>query len=369
MNLRFFFHISILLSVICSTLSSQSSSWKERVYVDVNYQYGFVMPHLDYISFFVKEHIQGFQINMGLFTNGAKSWHKSYNYPQLGIGYHYSGLSNYDVYGSMNAIYGYVDRYYLNRKNRFNFGNKLSLGGAYINKKFDLENNGTNLAIGSKLNAYVNYSFEGKFRITPEIDMKLGTGITHVSNGSFKQPNKGLNFFTVFSGFSYSFSPNMAYEPLIPEADSSKHQFLLVTCMGYKQISRKYDYSYMVNGISGEYAHLITGNSWGGAALTFYYDPSLKKEIWMDDTIQAKFIDNVRVALNLSYELKMGRISYVFQPGFYLKNLYKKSGVISNRLSVRYQLTHRFYASFTIKAHWFAIADFFEWGIGYRWKK
>jgi hypothetical protein len=327
------------------------------------------MPHRDYLSFFVKEHIQGFQVNLGLFTNGAKSWHTSYNYPQLGIGYHYSGLSNNNVYGCMNAVYGYVDRYYLNRKSRFNFGNKLSLGGAYINKKFDLENNGTNLAIGSRLNAYVNYSFEGVFRISPGIDMKLGAGITHVSNGSFKQPNKGLNFLTAFSGFSYSFNKKPTVEPIIAKADSSRHQLIFVASMGYKQISRKYDNSYFVTGLSAEYAHLITGNSWGGAALTLYYDPSLKKEIWMDDTIQTKLKDNIRVALNLSYELKMGRISYVFQPGFYLKNSYKKSGLISNRLSVRYQLADRLCASFSIKAHWFAIADFFEWGIGYRFKK
>ncbi len=327
------------------------------------------MPHRDYISFFVREHIQGFQVNAGLFTNGRKNWHKSYNYPQLGIGWHHSGLANHDVYGTMNAIYGYVDRYYLNRKRRFNFGNKLSLGGAFINKKFDLETNGTNLAIGSKLNAYVSYSFESSFRISPNIDMKLGAGITHVSNGSFRQPNKGLNFLTSFTGFSYSFNKNISVEPLELEEDSSKHQFLVVACLGYKQISRKYDNSYLVEGISGEYAHVINGNSWGGAAITIYHDPSLKKEIWMDDTIRSKFNDNIRVALNLSYELKMGHISYVFQPGVYLKNSYKKPGVISNRLSVRYQFTDRMCASFTIKAHWFAIADFFEWGIGYRWEK
>jgi hypothetical protein len=350
-------------------LIAQNSSWCDRLYLDAGYQYGFLMPHRDYISFFVKEHIQGFQVNAGLFTNGRKSWHKSYNYPQLGVGYHYSGLANPDVYGHLNAVYGYVDRYYLNRKHRFNFGNKLSLGGAYINKKFDLETNGTNLAIGSRLNAYVNYSFETTFRVAPLIDFKLGGGITHVSNGSFKQPNKGLNFLTAFSGFSYSFNKNMSIEPLALQEDSSKHQFLIMASLGYKQISRKYENSYMVEGISGEYAHLITGNSWGGAAITFYYDPSLKKEIWIDDTITSKFKDNIRVALNLSYELKMGRISYVFQPGVYLKNSYKKPGGISNRLSVRYQLSNKLSASFTIKAHWFAVADFFEWGIGYRWKK
>jgi hypothetical protein len=96
-----------------------------------------------------------------------------------------------------------------------------------------------------------------------------------------------------------------------------------------------------------------------------YDDPSLKKEIEMEgDT--AKKGDNIRIALNLSYELKMGRFSYVFQPGFYLRNSYKKPGTISNKISLRYQWNHHWLTGITIKAHWLAIADFIEWGVGYR---
>ena len=76
----------------------------------------------------------------------------------------------------------------------------------------------------------------------------------------------------------------------------------------------------------------------------------------------------IRISINLSYELKMGRISYVFQPGFYLKNAYVKTGMISNRIGLRYQINDRLLAAVTIKAHWISVADFIEWGIGYRWK-
>ena len=44
-------------------------------------------------------------------------------------------------------------------------------------------------------------------------------------------------------------------------------------------------------------------------------------------------------------------------------------GVISNRLGFRYQLNSHLLACVTIKAHWLAIADFIECGIGYQWQK
>jgi hypothetical protein len=324
------------------------------------------MPHSDFIAFFVQEHIQGIQLNIGIQTNGEKSWHQSYNYPRLGIGFHRSGLGNREVYGNMNAVFAYVDRYYLNWKNKFNFGNRLSLGTAYVSKKFDLETNNTNLAIGSRYNAYINYSFEAIFKVFPKTEMKVGAGVTHISNGSFRQPNKGLNSFTAFTGITYKFN-----EPTLTKVDvdepSSKHQFFLMTSFGRKQISRRYNYSYTVLALTGEYSHLIVGNSWGGAAISLYHDPSLEKELQLgNDSISTSFSDRLRVSLNLSYELRMGKVSYVFQPGFYLRNPYKQPGSISNKLSVRYHINPRLTAALTIKAHWFAIADFFEWGIGYK---
>lgn len=371
MNFKQYRYLLLLLGCISWNGFGQNVHWTNRLYAESNYHYGFLMPHTDFISFFVQKHIQGMQFNVGILTNGEKSWHHSYNYPLLGIGYHRSSLANNNVYGHFDALFAYVDRYYLNWNKRFNFGNRLSFGAAYINKKFDLESNGTNLAIGSNVNVYINYSLETILRITPRLNYKLGAGITHVSNGNMQQPNKGLNIFTVFTGLNYSFNkPNYLVNSLAPESsETSKHQYNLWFSFGRKQISRKYDETYSVASVSGEYLHVIKGNSWGGAAVSLYFDPSLPREIELTDTVATNFSDKLRVTLNLMYELKMGKISYVFQPGVYLKNPYKKSGSISNRLSIRYQINPTLSAGITIKAHWFAIADLFEWGIGYKWNK
>jgi len=64
--------------------------------------------------------------------------------------------------------------------------------------------------------------------------------------------------------------------------------------------------------------------------------------------------------------MKMGRLSYLIQPGIYLKKAYKQPGMISNKLGLRYYVNSHWAASVMVKAHWLAIADVVEWGIGYK---
>ena len=298
-------------------LYGQQPSLKDRLYFEANADYGFVMPHITPIAYFITDHVKGYQFNIGIQTTGEKKWHNYYNYPRLGIGFYHSGLGNDQIYGQVNALFGYFDRYFFKPNRRFNLGNRLSFGLSYITKKFDLENNYFDLAIGSNINVYVNYSLEGLVLVSPKMQLKLGLGMTHVSNGRFKEPNKGLNLITSFVGLQYSLTnPSKLILSEPTETDEpGNNQIIVLGALGKKQISRKYDYTYWPKALSTEYAHKITRTSWVGAALTFYYDPSLKKEIEMEgDT--AKNSDDIRIALNFSYELKMGRFPTFFNPGF-----------------------------------------------------
>jgi hypothetical protein len=360
--------IAFFASLSCLYSFGQDVTLKDRLYFEADGHYGFVIPHMPAMAYFITDHVKGFQFNMGILTNGEKKWHSYYNYPRLGVGFYHSGLGNDEVYGKVSALFGYFDRYFFKLDKPFNIGSRLSFGLSYITKKYDLKNDYFDVVIGSNINVYINYSVEGLVRVSPLVQMKLGFGITHFSNGRFREPNKGINLATTFVGFQYSFKdPTKIISTHPDETDEpGKNQFIVMGAIGEKQISRKYDYSYWPTALSGEFAHKISYTSWIGLALTAYYDPSLKKEIELEgDT--AKNGDNIRLALNFSYELKMGRFSYVFQPGFYLKNAYKEAGAVSNKVSLRYQVNPRWLAAITIKAHYPAIADFIEWGVGYRW--
>jgi hypothetical protein len=363
------FKIVSILAIIGQTscLFAQESSWKNRLYTEGSIHYGFVLPHSSSIAYFVNEHVTGFQLNIGLMTNGVKQWQQFYNYPRMGFGFYHSGLGNDEVYGKVNALYFYFDRMFINNKRHINFGNRISFGLGYINKRFDLENNYYDVAIGSKLNVYINYSLEGTIRIVPKLQMKLGLGFSHMSNGRFFEPNKGLNLITSLVGIQYAFSDPLQY--LLPKQQDNftdkKNQVIVMGAWGQKQISRRFHDRYSVEALSGEYAHKISRTSWLGLSLNTYYDPSIKKELAMD-SVKSSTSDLIRVSINLSYELSMGKVSYILQPGWYLKNSYTTPGIWSNRIGIRYKINEHLLAGITIKAHWLAIADFIEWGIGYK---
>jgi len=202
--------------------------------------------------------------------------------------------------------------------------------------------------------------------------MKAGVAFSHTSNGNIKEPNKGLNIITSCLALDYSFQRPVKKAYKVPEdvKDTSKNQFQIFGSLGFKQISRSFGTTYTVSALSSEYSRRISETGWIGIAGSFYYDPSLRKEISLDsnDTIRATTADLIRITLNLSYELKMGHISYILQPGVYVKNAYTQPGFISNRIGLRYQINDRLSAAVTIKANWVAIADYIEWGIGYHFK-
>lgn len=357
---------SVFYFCIC-IISGQEGKWTDRLYAEANVHYGFIMPHHTFIYYCLEDHIRGFQFNIGLHTNGEKLWQQQYNYPGIGIGFYHSNLGNDDIFGKINALFFYVDRYYFKVNKRFNLGNRISFGMSHITKKYDLQTNHFDYAIGTKFNVYLNYSLEFLYQFTPKSQFKLGFGLSHTSNGHFRDPNKGLNIATSLFGYTYSFK-NPVY-PVVPKdietEGQNKNQVIFSGIYGMKEISLRYNDMYYVTAFSTEYERKIFRNFWIGGALTFYYDPSVKKEIEIDYGPTSES-DKIRYTFNLSYELRMGRLSYILQPGIYIRNKYPKAGRISNRIGIRYQVSNRIIASVAIKAHWFAIADFTEWSAGYK---
>jgi len=368
----FIISLTIVLA-ISQQVNSQDLFNKKQLYFEGYYHYGFVAPHHDYMAYFINEHVQGFQVNAGIFTSGNKYWNRYYNYPRMGLGYYHSGLGNKDIYGHLDAFYLYVDRTFLNLNNRFNFGNRISFGIGSISKIFDLNSNSYNVAIGTKLNVFIQYNLEGSVKLSPLMLIKTGLSFIHSSNGSIKEPNKGINVISSFIGLQYSLSnqiQNIKRDSPI-DSSSAKNQFIPSIAFGWKSISRLQSYEYPVYSVSFEYSRKISNSSWFGIALTGYLDRSIKKEFEIQITPDSTFksSDYFSIALNPSYEMKMGRLSFLFQPGIYLKHSVKEYGLITNRIGLRYCFQNNIIVGLSIKKHWLAQADFIEWGLGYRWGK
>jgi hypothetical protein len=337
------------------------------LYAELNYHYGFIAPHHKSITYYLEEHIKGLEVNVGYKTNGAKKWQQIYNYPFLGVGYYHSGLANNKVFGKANALFLYLKSDKQLFRNKALFYNKISFGISHISEKFDLHENHYNISIGSHFNAFIQGTLGIQYQIYPKVLLSAGMSFTHSSNGHLKSPNQGLNFITTSLGLNYDFNTinsDFQYETKKKETD---YQFTVISSVGVKQVSHRVKGNFFTSSLVFDVDLLRFNKRRYGFGFDFFYDESTKKQHEFDKVVFSESDNYYRIAGHLSYVTVVGKTSFVIQPGIYLWNHYEVFGRISNRLGIRYRFSEHFLFNISVKAHWVAIADYLEWGIGYAW--
>ncbi len=97
----------------------------------------------------------------------------------------------------------------ISRQVSFNYEWNFGLSGGW--EPYDYSNNYYNVAIGSKVNAYLNTNFYLNWALSPQVDLSSGVTLTHFSNGNTKFPNLGLNTMGLEIGLSYNFNRKSDY--------------------------------------------------------------------------------------------------------------------------------------------------------------
>ena len=118
------------------------------------------------------------------------------------------------------------------------------------------------------------------------------------------------------------------------------------------------NYAYQIN-----YKHKL------GFGLEYFYDRSLRKRLIVQGVEEIHHRDLFRPGINISHELLFSNLSFITQFGWYI---YSKSARFGNkyyRAGLKYHINKNWFVILALKAHLPAIADFTEWGIGYRFKK
>ena len=75
--------------------------------------------------------------------------------------------------------------------------------------------------------------------------------------------------------------------------------------------------------------------------------------------------DYKRVGVFIGHELFINRISLEAQVGYYVYQPFKKDIPVYDRVGIKYYVTDKIFAGFTIKTHMF-LAEALEFGIGFR---
>jgi len=391
--------VSILILFFGTIYAQKSPDYEFKA----EYIYGNILKHTKHLENLVKGPVTGGEFAIEWQTMGEKPWNQFLGFPKIGIGGVFMNLSNPDTLGNLFAIYPYLDIPVL-KTSFINLYIKPGVGISYLTKTFrdataysslgDIILNKSNAAIGSHLNVFFAGSVNFEIPLVAGLSLTGDCGWNHASNGSFIQPNSGINMINTFVGLKYLPSYKDFRAPVHQNLENIPRKLTteIILSGGARQLYYKDNRFFPIGSLTiAEFLPLTNYYRMGVGVDAFYdgvYDGSTLFERTYLKTNELK--NKIRVGVSWQHEMIIGKLTAGFHFGLYLYNpiknlepytdaqsgiankpliysynIEKEDGWLYTRASLKYALSKHMFASLGLKTH-LQKAEFIEWGLGYR---
>lgn len=329
--------------------------------------HGFVFKHSNVIGHLIEEHPSGFELYLNRHTTGRKYWEKLYNYPDVGWSLSFFEMKTPQLGEFITAV-SYMEFYLNNREKNKNFLKwKIGTGFVYATEPYDAVNNNKNNVVSTALSYTIQTRMTYDIRLSQHFRLQSALGVTHFSNGSFQNPNKGINIVTANLGFSRNlYRTSLEYkDPEPPELDSSPGvNITLMTGLNETSSGVRKKFPFLT--ISAYVDKRMNHKSALSVGIDAFYMPKVREEIKNDVNIpQDDNPDFKRLALTVGHELFVSRFSVLTQVGAYVYSPYPAPAGLYQRYGLKYYFTSRWFTGIYLKSH-YADAEAGEWVIGIR---
>lgn len=243
------------------------------------------------------------------------------------------------------------------------------LGGAgiaRIENPFHQVSNPKNIAIGTKWNVSILTGFQTKLQFK---DWSIGTDLfaQHASNGSFKKPNLGLNYFNVY----FSIGKTLATPSITPLEKISAPRtssFYSSFCAFANQANLPGAPSSFVISAQQGYLIMISPKKFFNVGLDLFADGSNQKTWSQIQSKDLTVFQTGQIGINVGYGFWGNqKLAAFVQQGVYVSSNNQLEGRLYQRIGVRHEITSKLHFIASLKTH-FAQADHLEFGLLYLWK-
>lgn len=255
------------------------------------------------------------------------------------------------------------------RAKKIAISTSVSGGGTIVSKKYDSKSNVENVMISTNLSVGLKMSLKLHVQLMENWELFLAYMMNHASNGRWKKPNIGINNLGAEVGVRYKlpYTSSLFYrfsEEKNEKLISEQKYFVDVTAstgLAVESIDGK-QYPIFNTNVSlvkkaGKSFFLNTG-------LDFSVDWSLNENKKIHNPDNTEPIS--RLGYFVGVQPRFGRFGFAFQIGVYLYEPYDVTETdLFQRYQLMYNLRKNIYLKVALKAH-LGIADYTEWGIGYR---
>jgi hypothetical protein len=341
-----------------------NTSWGQNIFsnqqsLEFRPKAGFLIAHHENMAHLVKSHMYSGEIAYVFNTIGQRYWQKKYKYPSYGLSLYYLYTGNQKVLGNALGTFAFVKLPFINREH-IQFNIKIGAGLGYLTKHFDQYKNPKNVAIGTHINALINFSFDLIYKWNKGY-IGFGVDFTHLSNGGTILPNLGLNMPSLSIIYGIVTKKASLLDPAVKEVNKnwsfqgtgifSLHQ----TRPGGGRVHPVYGIAAYMNKRFNEKTGMFLG-------FDFLYDDALNHSPSSKAPFNWKV---VQTGFLVAYELNIDRLKMYLGMGIYLKNDLNPNGLFYHKLGFKYEFSKHFFGNIAVKTHW-AQASYVEVGIGYK---
>lgn len=349
--------------------------------IDFKYHHGQFLKNSGSLDDIMDNPYDAFDIRIGFQSDGVvQKWDQLYGFPVYGIGF-YSAFFDGGELGSPQALYMFMRAPVMVGK-KWSWNWELAVGLSYGFYKYDPEVNPDQQVIGSEQNVYFNAATGVSYQFEKRWDLTLDLDVTHFSNGSTRTPNLGVNLFGLALGTRYSFNPVRNYTKAIDESyrpptrpefirkELPKYQrhseIILFGSMGGKTTTTQiYDGpTYFISSFSLDYAWAYHHVGKLGAGFDVFYESALRD--YPEKIEDPDLADLMYYGFHIGHYLRIYRLTLVTQIGFNLSGHVSHKGNTYIQAGGSFNLTEQLFLRAALKTRNGAVADFIEWGIGYR---
>jgi len=361
--------IFLVLNLCFGQQDLPQKSWRIQTMVGSGYLIAHrpTMKHLpSEVTFPIEISISSELRGTSLLTHKKRDWHKSYGMPEVSLGIVMSGSGNKAILGTAFGFLGALRLPVINKtKYRLNFS--LGAGLGWLTKKFDLEQNLKNVAIGSNTNVLLKFGLYNQFNLDP-FHFYVGAHYMHFSNASFATPNLGLNLPGLELGIAYELAHKQTSQTY-PKRQFMPNEVNLLKLDLIAKFGAKENYpvereKFPIFGLEllarkplGKRSSLLGAFDlmYNSARLDLFEQEGFKYDNW-----QA-----TQIGLTLGYGQNFNRCMLFIQTGLYLYDYKSLQTIVYSRYGALIDLNRHLRLSIAVKSH-FAKADYLEIGLGFK---
>jgi hypothetical protein len=342
------FKLATLLTAFFILCAAGVSAQQEKPWagfgIEDNFIAGRVWKHEDKFTLPIPALSTGEDINFVLQTHGKKDWEQRRHFPLLGIGFNYTHYGIDSVYGRCYSIYPNIQLSLISGK-RLEWTVRLGDGVGYVTKRFQRSApvDTINGAIGSHINDFAMLMTDLRYHINKHLDVQLGANFQHISDGSFRQPNLGINMYGAHIGIRYSLV-DAHPKKIIRDLPKLKNRWLIqarVTMAGDEYAAPQGpEFPVYLAALYVSKRWLSKNKVFGG--IDYSYHESIYAFLRNNEIDPGQeAAHSWKSAIFVGNEFLVGRFGILGQVGVYIKQAYLKTDPYYEKLGLNYYIIRK----------------------------